>query len=276
MLALLSDIDEAVSFVRRRWSHTPKVGIILGTGLGGLADDIQNATAIDYATIPHFSTSTAIGHQGRLVCGVLDGVPVIAMQGRFHAYEGYSAAQITLPVRVMRALGIELLIVSNASGGLNPNFRSGDVMLIEDHINLMAVNPLIGVNDERLGPRFPDMSQPYDRALIDRAMEVARREGFAAHVGVYAALRGPNYETRAEYRLLRRIGADAVGMSTVPEVIVAAHAGLPVLGLSTITNICLPDALGETKGEDVVEMAAAAEQKLRALVLGIVRDLNSK
>jgi purine-nucleoside phosphorylase len=177
---------------------------------------------------------------------------------------------------VLQALGIELLIVSNASGGLNPNFRSGDIMLIEDHINLMAVNPLIGINDDRLGPRFPDMSQPYDRTLIDRAMEIARRENFAAHVGVYAALRGPNYETRAEYRFLRRIGADAVGMSTVPEVLVAAHAGLRVLGLSTITNMCLPDAIGETKGEDVVKIAAAAASKLRAVVIGIVHEVNSK
>jgi purine-nucleoside phosphorylase len=266
MLHFRANIDEAVTCIRARWPHRPRVGIILGTGLGGLAEDIRNAVSIDYAVIPHFPASTATGHVGRLVCGELSGVSVVAMQGRFHAYEGYSAAQITLPVRVMQALGIQLLIVSNASGGLNPNFRTGDILLIEDHINLMAVHPLMGVNDQRLGPRFPDTSQPYDRALIDRVMEIARREKFAAHVGVYAGLSGPNYETRAEYRFLRRIGADAVGMSTIPEVIVAAHAGLRVLGLSAITNICLPDAIGQTKGEDVVKMAAAAEGKLRTIV----------
>jgi purine-nucleoside phosphorylase len=267
---LFAQIEESAAFVRGRWSLQPRVGIILGSGLGGLADDISDASSFAYGDIPHFLESTAVGHQGRLVCGNLAGVPVVAMQGRFHAYEGHPADQITLPVRVMKALGIELLIVSNASGGLNPNFRSGDIMVIEDHIDLMGVNPLIGINDDRLGPRFPDMSAPYDRALIDRALEIARRENFVAHIGVYAALRGPNYETRAEQRFLRRIGADVAGMSTVPEVIVATHAGLRVLALSIVANLCRPDAPEKTSGEEVVAIVAAAASKLKKIVLGIL------
>ena len=267
---LHDQIDEAAAYVRRQWAAQPVAGIILGTGLGELARQVTSPVEIPYARIPHFPSATAVGHRGQLVCGDLAGVPVVTMEGRFHSYEGYDADQITLPVRVMNALGIGLLIVSNASGGLNPNFRSGDIMIIEDHINLMNVNPLIGINDDRLGPRLPDMSRPYDRGLIDRAAALARREDFAAHQGVYAALRGPNYETRAEYRFLRRIGADVVGMSTVPEVIVAAHAGLRVLALSTVANMCFPDVLGETSGEEVVAIGNSAEPKLRAIVLGIL------
>jgi purine-nucleoside phosphorylase len=273
MLQLIDQIDEATSFVRGQWTRRPRVGVILGTGLGGLADRIESPAAIDYAEIPHFPKSTAIGHQGRLVCGELNGTAVVAMQGRFHAYEGYPALQITLPVRVMKALGIELLVVSNAAGGLNPNFRCGDVMVIENHINLMNVNPLIGVNDDRLGSRFPDMCAPYDRDLVECALDVARQKNFAAHCGVYAAVRGPNYETRAEMRFLRRIGADVVGMSTVPEVITAAHAGLRVLAISTITNICLPDAVAATSGHEVVATAAAAAGKVEAIVIGILSSL---
>ncbi|MFP6692980.1 MAG: purine-nucleoside phosphorylase [Pirellulales bacterium] len=273
MLHLYRQIQEASSYVCERWPHKPKAGMILGTGLGGLADAVTASTVINYEDIPHFPKSTAIGHRGRLICGELNGVPVAAMQGRFHAYEGYSAAQITLPVRVMRALGIELLVVSNAAGGINPNFRCGDVMVIADHINFMNVNPLIGINDDRLGPRFPDMSAPYDPALIERAIKIARQNEFVAHRGVYAALRGPNYETRAEYRFLRRIGADMVGMSTVPEVLAANHAGLRVFALSTVTNMCLPDFLGATTGEDVVKTAAAAADKVQAIIGGIISDL---
>jgi purine-nucleoside phosphorylase len=268
---LWDQIEQAASAIRGHWDRTPRVGIILGTGLGSLAQQITDAVRIEYASLPHFPRSTAIGHAGQLVCGMLEGVPVVAMEGRFHAYEGYSYQQITFPVRVMKALGAELLIVSNACGGLNPQYRCGDIMLIEDHINLMNGNPLIGVNDERLGPRFPDMCRPYDTALVERALEIARKENFAAHRGVYVAVTGPNLETRAEYRFLRLIGADVVGMSTVPEVIVAAHAGLRVLGLSIVTDLCLPDALQPAKIEHILAHAAAAEPKLRKIVLGILK-----
>ena len=270
MLHLAAQIKEATARIRSAWDHTPRVGIILGTGLGGVAGLIEDAVGIDYADIPHFPRSTAVSHKGRLVCGRLAGAPVIAMEGRFHAYEGYPLQQITLPVRVMKALGCRLLIVTNACGGLNPRFASGDLMVIEDHINLMGLNPLIGINDDSLGPRFPDMSQPYDLKLVDKALEIARRGDFVAHRGVFVAVTGPNLETRAEYRFLRLIGADVVGMSTVPEVIVAAHAGLRVLGCSTITDMCLPDALGPVNIEEIIATANRAEPKLRELVLGII------
>ena len=272
MKGLAEQIEQAVSAIRGHWHGAPKIGVILGTGLGSLAGHIHAEATLDYASIPHFPRSTAIGHTGQLVCGHLDGAPVVAMEGRFHAYEGYSFAQITFPVRVMRALGAELLIVSNACGGMNPQFAHGDVMVIEDHINLMGGNPLIGVNDDRLGPRFPDMIAPYDRKLIDRALEIARRENFVAHKGVYVAVTGPNLETRAEYRFLRAIGADVVGMSTVPEVLVAVHGGMRVLGLSIITDMCLPDALRPADIEEILATAAAAEPKLRKIVLGIVKE----
>lgn len=270
MLELLAKIEEASAVIRQRWNRVPRVGIILGTGLGNFTEQIDAEARISYEEIPHFPRSTAIGHKGQLVCGLLQGMPVVTMEGRFHIYEGYSAAQVTLPVRVMKRLGISLLIVSNASGGINPRYRSGDIMVIEDHINLMAANPLTGINDDRLGPRFPDMAQPYNLALIDRALEISRRENFVAHKGTYVALTGPNYETRAEYRFLKLIGGDVVGMSTVPEVIVAAHMGLRVLALSTVTNMCLPDAITASSGAEVVGIAKVAEEKLRKIVLGIV------
>lgn len=273
MHQLSAQIADGVAAVREHWDGIPCVGIILGTGLGGFAEQIEQEAVLNYDLIPHFPQSTALGHKGQLVCGRLAGLTVVTMEGRFHAYEGYTAAQITLPVRVMHALGIELLIVSNASGGLNPKYAVGDVMVLEDHINLMHDNPLIGVNDDTLGPRFPDMSQPYDSALVERALEIARRENFVAHRGVYAALSGPTYETRAEYRYLRLIGGDVVGMSTVPEVIVAAHAGLRVLAISTVTNVCLPDALQPVDGNQIVDAAAKTEPKVRKLVLGILTDL---
>src|SRR3990172_316389 len=240
MHQLREQIAESAELIRDRWSGMPKVGIILGSGLGAVGDAISLESAIDYGNVPHFLQSTAVGHKGRLLCGRLNDVPVVAMQGRFHCYEGYSAAAATFPVRVMKQLGIELLIVSNAAGGLNPSFAAGDVMVIDDHINLLNRNPLVDINDDRLGPRFPDMSSPYDRQLGDRALAIARKHDFVCHRGTYIAMLGPTYETRAEIRMLRQWG-DAVGMSTVPEVIVAAHAGLCVLGLSTITNICSPD-----------------------------------
>jgi purine-nucleoside phosphorylase len=272
MLELRRKIDEAAGYISQKWSRKPRVGIILGTGLGGFAREVEAEAVIPYGEIPHFPRSTAVGHKGQLVCGDCCGVPVATMEGRFHCYEGYPLQQVTLPVRVMRKLGIELLIVSNAAGGMNPHYQVGDVMVIEDHINLMGDNPLIGINDDALGPRFPDMSEVYDVALGDRALEIARRENFSAHRGVYVALKGPNYETRAEYRFLRIIGADVVGMSTVPEVIVAAHMGMRVFAISAVTNVCLPDALGKADGETVVAAGRQAEPKMRAIVKGILSD----
>ncbi|MCR4413569.1 MAG: purine-nucleoside phosphorylase [Thermoguttaceae bacterium] len=272
MLHLVAEIEDAVAKIRRRWSGSARVGIILGTGLGSLAGQIETEATIDYEDIPHFPRSTTMGHTGQLVCGTLQGLPVAAMEGRFHAYEGYSYRQITFPVRVMRALGADLLIVSNACGGMNPRYGLGDIVVIEDHINLMNGNPLIGVNDDRLGPRFPDMSAPYDRRLIDKAIQIARREDFVAHKGVYVAVTGPNLETRAEYRFLRAIGADVVGMSTVPEVLVAVHAGMRVLGLSVVTDMCLPDCLKPAAIDEILSVAAGAEPKLRKIVLGVLAD----
>jgi len=270
MEELAVQVQEAAAAIRRRWHGRPTVGIILGTGLGSLAAQIRTEAAFEYESIPHFPRSTAVGHAGQLVCGVLEGVTVVAMEGRFHAYEGYSYGQITFPVRVMKALGAGLLVVSNACGGMNPHYALGDIVVIEDHINLMPGNPLIGVNDDTLGPRFPDMSAPYDPELIDRAMGIARRENFVAHKGVYVAVTGPNLETRAEYRFLRGIGADVVGMSTVPEVIVAVHAGMRVLGLSIVTDLCLPDALEPANIERIIATANGAEPNLRKIVLGVL------
>jgi purine-nucleoside phosphorylase len=271
MLHVAAQVDEAAACIRRRWNGMPRAGIILGSGLGAVANAIDVDQTVDYGDIPHFLKSTVIGHRGRLVCGKLGGVPVVAMQGRCHLYEGYPAAAAALPVRVMKSLGIELLVVSNVAGGLNPRFAVGDVMVIDDHINFMNRNPLLGVNDDRLGPRFPDMSAPYDRGLIDRTLTIARRENVVCHRGTYVAMLGPTYETRAEIRMLRSFGADAVGMSTVPEVIVATHAGLRVLGLSTITNVCSPDVPHATSGGEVVAMAALATNRLRAIVAGVVQ-----
>jgi purine-nucleoside phosphorylase len=271
MLELYNQIEAAVAAIRTRWNEKPVAGIILGTGLGNLADEIESPVAIEYEQIPHFPKSTATSHRGRLVCGRLAGAPVVAMEGRFHQYEGYPLKQITLPVRVMKALGAGTLIVSQAVGGMNPYYKPGDVMVIDDHINLMGDNPLVGVNDDRLGPRFPDMSAPYTPELIDEALEIARKENFVAHRGVTVAVTGPNLETRAEYRFLRQIGADVVGMSTVPEVIVAVHTGLRVFGLSVITDMCLPDALKPAVIEENIAHANSAQPKLRALVLGILK-----
>lgn len=272
MHELFGQIEEAVEFIRQRWSGRPHAGIILGTGLGGLAEDIELEASLDYEEIPHFPRSTTVSHRGRFLCGRLQGVPTVAMEGRFHMYEGHSLRRITLPVRVMRALGADLLIVSNASGGMNPYYREGDIMVIEDHINLMGANPLIGLNDDRLGPRFPDMCEPYAQRLVERALQVARKADIVAHKGVFVAVSGPNLETRAEYRFLRMIGADAVGMSTVPEVIVAVHAGMRVLGLSIITDMCLPDALHPADIATILAVANAAEPRLRAVVRGVLAE----
>jgi purine-nucleoside phosphorylase len=266
-------IQEASQAIQKRWSGKPKVGIILGTGLGALTEDIDAEARISYQEIPHFPHSTVTSHAGRLVCGRLAGKPVLAMEGRFHYYEGYSLQQITLPVRVMRALGCEVLVVSNACGGMNPQFDKGDLMIIEDHINLIGDNPLIGKNDDRLGPRFPDMCWPYDRELIALTQRVALDEKIPCHKGIFVAVSGPNLETRAEYRFLRGIGADVVGMSTVPEVIVGVHCGLRNLGLSVITDMCLPDALEPVVLEDILATAALAEKKLRTLVRRVVGEM---
>ena len=270
MLQLYGQIQKAAALISERWGTKPHAGIILGTGLGGLVEEIAVEATFDYSEIPHFPKSTAVGHRGRLVCGRLAGLPIMAMEGRFHMYEGYPLQQITLPVRMMRLMGAEILVVSNACGGMNPYYRSGDIMVIEDHINLIGDNPLIGINDDRLGPRFPDMSEPYDHKLIETALAIARRENITAHQGVFVAVSGPNLETRAEYRFLRLIGADVVGMSTVPEVIVARHCGMRVVGFSIVTDMCLPDALEEANVEQIIATANAAEPKLRSLVRGIL------
>jgi purine-nucleoside phosphorylase len=272
MLDQYDIITEAATLIAAEWPHTPRVAVILGSGLGGAGAALKDRVVIPYDRIPNFARSTAHGHSGQLVCGLLDGVPVVIMEGRQHAYEGYPLQQITLPVRVLKRLGADLLIVTNACGGLNPQYRTGDLMVIEDHINLLGDNPLIGINDERLGPRFPDMSAPYTPGLIDAALAVARRENFVAHKGVYVAVTGPNLETRAEYRFLRTIGADVVGMSTVPEVLVAVHSGMRVLGISVITDMCLPDALEVATVEHILATARAAEPKLRAIITAAVRS----
>ncbi len=272
MLDLYDKIQEAVAFIRSQWDTPPKAGIILGTGLGSLVENIDVAASIDYGDIPNFPKSTATSHKGRLVCGTLNGLPVIAMEGRLHMYEGYPLKLITLPVRVMKALGADLLVVSNACGGLNPYYSCGDIMLIEDQINLMGDNPLIGINDDRLGERFPDMCEPYTQSLVDRALAIARRENIVAHKGVFVAVAGPNLETRAEYRFLRTIGADVVGMSTVPEVIVAVHEKMRVVGFSIITDMCLADALKPADTNEIIKVAGEAEPKLTKLVMGVLAE----
>ena len=273
MLDLFDQIQEATQAIQARWPGRPRAGIILGTGLGGLTEDIQTEAVIPYQDVPHFPQSTVRSHAGQLVCGRLGGQLVVAMEGRFHFYEGYSLQQITLPVRVMKALGCEILVVSNACGGMNPQFARGDLMVIEDHINLMGDNPLIGKNDDRLGERFPDMCCPYDRDLIALTQRTALEERIVCHKGVFVAVAGPNLETRAEYRFLRSIGADVVGMSTVPEVIVGVHSRLRNLGLSVITDMCLPDALQPVVLEDILATANAAEKKLRVLVRRVLEQL---
>ena len=266
-------IEACAQAVRARFNKPVDAAIILGTGLGALADEIQIETVIDYSDLPNFPLSTVETHKGRLLCGTLAGRTVVAMQGRFHRYEGYSLQQVTYPVRVLRALGAETLIVSNACGGMHPLWSAGDLMLIADHINLLGDNPLIGPNDDALGPRFPDMSEPYDASLRVIAREVAVANGITMREGIYAAVQGPNLETRAEYRFLRAVGADVVGMSTVPEVIVARHGGMRVLGLSIITDQCLPDALESASLEQIIKVARNAEPKLSAVVKGVVARL---
>ncbi len=272
MLDLFDKINESVEFIRKQWTETAKVGIVLGTGLGPLVENIEVQASIDYGDIPNFPKSTALSHKGRLVCGTLNGLPVVVMEGRLHMYEGYPLKEITLPIRVMKALGADLLVCSNAVGGLNPYYRKGDIMVIDDQINLMGDNPLIGINDDRLGPRFPDMCEPYSAELVERALRIARANDVVAHKGVLVAVAGPNLETRAEYRFLRTIGADVVGMSTIPEVIVAVHAGMRVVGFSVVTDLCFPDALEPADVNEIVRVANETEPKLTALVLGVLAE----
>ena len=273
MLEPHDQIATASKAIRSRWGRQPRVGIVLGTGLGGFATEIATEAVIPYGEVPHFPESTVTTHTGQLVCGVLGGKAVVAMEGRFHYYEGYSMQQITFPVRVLRALGAEVLVLSNACGGMNPQYDKGDIVIIEDHINLMGDNPLHGRNDDRLGRRFPDMCWPYDRDLIRAAERIALAEGIRAHRGVYVAVSGPNLETRAEYRFLRGIGADVVGMSTVPEVIVGIHAGMRILALSVVTDLCFPDALQPADIADIIRTANETEPKLRTIVRRVVADL---
>ncbi|MFL5327808.1 MAG: purine-nucleoside phosphorylase [Gemmataceae bacterium] len=273
MPELFDQIQEATEFIRKKWQGTPTIGIVLGTGLGALAGEIQSDAILPYSELPHFPRSTVQGHAGQLRLGKLGSKTVVAMEGRFHAYEGYSLQQITFPVRVMKALGVQTVIVSNACGGLNPQFAKGDLMVIEDQINLLGDNPLIGKNDDRLGDRFPDMSEPYDRGYIALAQQAALEEKIPCQKGVYVAVQGPNLETRAEYRFLRNIGADVVGMSTVPEVIVAVHSKMKSLGFSVITDMCLPDALEPTSHEEILEVAQEAEKKLSRIVKRVIEKL---
>ncbi len=270
---LRAQIDEAVAAVRKVTESVPEVAIILGTGLGALAEQIRDPVSCKYTELPHFPVATVDSHEGNLVFGELSGKPVVAMQGRFHYYEGYSMQEIAFPVRVVKALGAKTLIVSNAAGGINPQYRAGDMMLITDHINLMGDNPLIGPNDDELGPRYPDMSEPYSRELVDLAEKMALDRSMKVQKGVYVAVAGPNLETAAEYRFLRCIGADVVGMSTVPEVLVAVHAGLKVLGVSAITDECLPDALKPADIEEILRIAADVEPRLTGLVRDLVEQI---
>ncbi|MFN2565685.1 MAG: purine-nucleoside phosphorylase [Gemmatimonadaceae bacterium] len=269
----LEAVESAASVVRARFGERPEVAIILGTGLGRLGEEIDVSAAIDYAQIPGFPLSTVESHAGRLLCGRLAGKVVVAMQGRFHRYEGYSLAQVTFPVRVLRTLGARTLIVTNVCGGMHSLWAPGELMLIADHINLLGDNPLIGPNDDRLGVRFPDMSDPYDAGLRAIAREVAAAQRVVLREGVYVAVTGPNLETRAEYRMLRAIGADVVGMSTVPEVIVAVQGGMRVLGVSIITDQCLPDALEPADVATIIAVAGRAEPALTALVRGVLERL---
>ncbi len=273
MSDLRSKISETAEFIRKQFKDSPDIAIILGTGLGNLAEKIEERKSIEYSKIPHFPVSTVVSHKGELVFGKIGDKTVVAMEGRFHYYEGYSLQEVTYPVRVVKALGAKILIVSNAAGGMNPAFKPGDLMAISDHINFMGVHPLIGPNDESLGPRFPDMCDAYDPKLIELAEKIALEEKIRLHKGVYIGVTGPTLETRSEYRLFRAIGADAVGMSTVAEVVVARHAGLRVFGISCLTDICLPDTLKPCSIDEIIKIANEAEPKLTKLVYTLIERI---
>jgi purine-nucleoside phosphorylase len=270
---LRKQVVETVAFLRTKTAAQPGIGIILGTGLGALVEDIDVEISIAYSEIPHFPISTVEFHEGKLIFGKLHGKSIVAMQGRFHYYEGYTMQQITFPVRVMKFLGVNTLLISNACGGINAEMKPGDIMLITDHINLLGDNPLIGENDDTLGPRFPDMSEPYSRELITLTEQIAQQEKLSIKKGVYAALTGPNLETAAEYRFLRTIGADVVGMSTIPEDIVAVHSGMRVLGFSVITDACVPEELKPANIPEIIRVAKEAEPKLTTLIKNVVKKI---
>lgn len=273
MSKLLEKINETLSVIREKTQDVYPVGIILGTGLGGLVKEIEIETEIDYADLPHFPLSTVESHHGKLIFGKINGKKVVAMQGRFHFYEGYTMQQITYPVRVMKFLGVKNLLVSNACGGMNPIYRKGDLMLMLDHINLLGDNPLIGKNEDELGPRFPDMSEPYSLELIELAEKVALENQIKIHKGVYVAVPGPNLETKAEYRFLRQTGADVVGMSTIPENIVANHMGMKVIGISIITDECFPDNLKSVNVDEIIAAAMKAEPKMTLIMKEVIKRL---
>jgi purine-nucleoside phosphorylase len=273
MSDLKKQIQEAVDHIQEQNKVKPQIGIILGTGLGELVKEMVVDAQFSYQNLPHFAVSTVETHAGKLIIGSISGRTVVVMQGRFHYYEGYSMQQITFPIRVMKFLGVSTLLISNAAGGMNPLYRKGDIMLMDDHINLLGDNPLIGPNDNSLGPRFPDMSEPYSRRLIELAEQIALEEKMKLQRGVYVAVSGPNLETRAEYRFLRGIGADVVGMSTVPEVIVARHMGLEVFGISVVTDECFPDALQPANVADIIKTANAAQPKLTLLMKRLIERL---
>jgi len=273
MSDLLNKINETLAVIRTKISKNFPVGIILGTGLGGLVKEIKIEAEIDYQDLPYFPLSTVESHKGRLIFGRLGNKDVVAMQGRFHFYEGYSMKQITYPVRVMKFLGVKNLLLSNACGGMNPLFRKGDLMIMTDHINLLGDNPLIGKNEDSLGPRFPDMSEPYSKILIELAEKTALENKIKVQKGVYAAVPGPNLETRAEYRFLRAAGADVVGMSSVPENIVANHMGIKVLGFSIITDECFPESLKPTNVDEIIAAAMTAEPKMTLIMKEVIKNL---
>ena len=272
-ITLYDKVQQAAAAIKKILPEPPRAAVVLGTGLGGLAKQIENARELDYEDIPHFPHSTVASHEGRVVTGTLGGTPVLAFDGRFHYYEGWNWEQITMPVRVAKACGAQALFLSGAVGGMNPLHAKGDQVLVEDHINLMPGNALIGSNDERLGPRFPDMCRPYDKILLAKGLAIALEEKIRAHLGVYVAVPGPNLETRAEYRWLRAMGADVVGMSTVPEVIVAVHAGLRVFAACIITDRCLPDALEPAILEEIIKVANEAEPKLTRVVTRLISEV---
>lgn len=269
----LEKISKAAEFIKSKIDFKPEIGIILGTGLGSLAEHIENPISIEYKDIPEFPVSTVVGHAGRLLIGTLEGKKVIAMQGRFHYYEGYTMQDITLPVRVMKVLGIKLLIASNACGGLNPAFSAGDIMAITDHINMMGSNPLIGPNLEDFGPRFPDMSEVYDREYIAQLSSIAEKLNIKLQKGVYSAVSGPNYASKAELRMLITVGSDAIGMSTIPECMVAKHAGLRVLGVSCITDMAIPDTMVSPTHEEIVKVAEGVKPKFVSLLKQFIKEV---
>lgn len=270
---MLEKINQTTEFIQKQIDFSPEIGIILGTGLGNLTNEIDVKYKIPYADIPNFPVSTVEGHSGQLIFGILGNKKVVAMQGRFHYYEGYTMKEVTFPIRVLKMLGIKMLLLSNASGGVNPDFKVGDMMIIRDHINMMGDNPLLGKNDDHLGPRFPDMHIPYDKKLLEKGIEIAKKNNVNYQVGVYVAVTGPTYETPAEYKMFRIIGGDAVGMSTVPEVIVARHMNIPCFAVSVITDLGVEGMIVEISHQEVIEAAKATEPKMTAVIKELIESV---